>query len=163
MKLINRVEISKPEIVYNLQVKNNHNYIANRAVVSNCHGSKATKLFQLLTEHGKDLVHRYGLTGTLPAPEADKLNVHVALGKVLCEFSAFSLIQKGWLATLNINVIQLNDIQYLIDRGLPEEDVFKMMYKKKTIFAKQIQRDKNGYLSLLVIIEIIINWVILLF
>lgn len=136
MKLINRVEISKPEVVYNLQVKNNHNYIANSAVVSNCHGSKATKLFQLLTEHGKNLVHRYGLTGTLPKPEADKLNVHVALGKVLCEYSAHSLIQKGWLATLNINVIQLNDIQYLLDRGVPDEDVFKIMYEEENNFCK---------------------------
>ena len=38
MKLINRTEITKPDIVYNLEVKNNHNYLANNVVVSNCHG-----------------------------------------------------------------------------------------------------------------------------
>lgn len=136
MKLINRKEISKPEVVYNLQVKKNHNYIANNAVVSNCHGSKATKLFQLLTEHGKNLVHRYGLTGTLPAPDADKMNVHVALGHVLCEYPTHALIKKGWLATLNINIIQLNDMQYLLDRGVPEENVMKLLYEEESHFCK---------------------------
>lgn len=136
MKLIKREEISKPEVVYNLQVKNNHNYIANGAVVSNCHGSKATKLFQLLTEHGKDLVHRYGLTGTLPAPDADRLTVHIALGKVLCEYPAHSLIQKGWLATLKINIVQLNDIQYLAEHNIPEEDIYKMMWEEENEYCK---------------------------
>lgn len=136
MKLIKRTEIEKPNIVYNLKVSKNHNYIANGAVVSNCHGSKAAKLYQLLTEHGKNLVHRYGLTGTLPEPAADKLNVHVALGKVLCEYPAYELIEKGWLAQLNINILQLNDTRYLIDHGVPEEDVHKIMYEEETEFCK---------------------------
>lgn len=136
MKLVKRTEISKPNTVYNLKVAKNHNYVANGAVVSNCHGSKATKLFQLLTEHGKHIVHRYGLTGTLPEPAADKLNVHVALGKVLCEYPAYELIEKGWLAQLNINILQLNDQKYLIDNNVPAEDVYKMMYEEESEFCK---------------------------
>lgn len=66
MKLIKRTEIVKPDIVYNLEVKNNHNYVANNVVVSNCHGTKAAQLQSLLIDHGANIAHRYGLTGTSP-------------------------------------------------------------------------------------------------
>ena len=132
MKLVKRIEIAKPEIVYNLRVKQNHNYVANGAVVSNCHGAKAASLHTLLTEHGANIVHRFGLTGTLPDNKVDALKVHVSLGNVICEYSAASLIEKGWLATLNINVVQLNDAEYLKKHDV---DSSKLLYEEEKHFC----------------------------
>ena len=41
MRLIKRTEIDKPDIVYNLHVEYDHNYIVEGSVVSNCHMAKA--------------------------------------------------------------------------------------------------------------------------
>jgi superfamily II DNA or RNA helicase len=134
MKLIKRTEIEKPEIVYNLHVEKNHNYVANSVVVSNCHGSKASILQNLLTVHGNNIVHRYGLTGTLPEEPIDKLNVHVALGRVVHEVSAAELIEKGWLATPDITIVQLNDVQYMLGNGV--KDPYSLMYEEEEHFFK---------------------------
>jgi hypothetical protein len=80
MKIKSKIEIERPDIVYNLHVSKNNNYVANNVVVSNCHGSKASKLFELLTDYGNNIVHRYGLTGTLPDEPIEKLRTHIALG-----------------------------------------------------------------------------------
>jgi superfamily II DNA or RNA helicase len=134
MKLISRTEIVKPEIVYNLHVEKNNNYVANNVVVSNCHGSKAAKLYDLLTNYGQNIAHRYGLTGTLPEEPADKLNVHIALGPVIHEVSAKDLIDINWLAIPNITVMQLNDDRYLRANGI--EDTSKLMYEDEEHFYK---------------------------
>lgn len=136
MKLINRSEIDKPEKVYNLSVKNNHNYIANDIVVSNCHGAKATKLHSMLVEYGPNIVHRFGLTGTLPKEACDLMNVHVSLGSVIGEYTTKTLIDKDWLARPNIEVIQLNDIQYLLDSGVDEKAVYGLLYEEEEHFFK---------------------------
>ena len=134
MKLINRTEITKPDIVYNLEVKNNHNYLANDVVVSNCHGTKAAQLQSLLIDHGANIAHRYGLTGTLPKDPCSKMLVHVALGEVKCEYHAKDLIAKGWLATLDISILQLDDVSYLENNGIPRANL--MMYEEEEHFVK---------------------------
>ena len=73
MKLTKRYEIEKPE-TYNLHIRHNHNYIANNLVISNCHTSNASVLFNLLTDHGRHIVHRFGLTGTLPNTDIERIN-----------------------------------------------------------------------------------------
>lgn len=124
MKLIKRVEIDRPDITYNLHIQNNNNYIANGVVVSNCHGSKAIKLFQLLTQYGNNIVHRFGLTGTLPEPIVDKMTVHNALGRVVAEYKATDLIDKGWLAQLKIHIMQLDDVKNLQNGGITNTNLF---------------------------------------
>lgn len=132
MKLVKRTEIERPNTVYNLEVKKNHNYVANGAVVSNCHGSKASKLYDLLTEYGSNVVHRFGLTGTLPNNDVDNLKVRCALGDVICEYPTHVLIDKGWLATLNINVVQLNDVEFLQKNNV---DTSKLLYEEEDHFC----------------------------
>lgn len=134
MKLIKRTLIEKPEYVYNLEVEKNHNYIANGVVVSNCHGSKAKTLYELLTDYGQHIVHRYGLTGTLPKDPVNKLQVHIALGHVNCSYSAKDLIESGWLAQPNITIVQLDDIQCLRDGGVKKPH--DLMYEEEEHFIK---------------------------
>jgi superfamily II DNA or RNA helicase len=133
MRLIRRTEIPKPDVVYNLHVEKNHNYVANGMVVSNCHGSKATKLQTLLTDYGANITHRFGLTGTLPKEEVDKMNVHISLGEVIGEYTTKSLIDKEWLARPNIHIIQLDDVGYLRANNV---NTVAMMWEEEDHFYK---------------------------
>jgi superfamily II DNA or RNA helicase len=110
VKIKRITEIDKPETTYNLHVKSdNHNYIANNQIVSNCHGAKASVLAKLLREHGNHIVYRFGMTGTMPDFELDNLQVRVTLGDVHYEIAAHQLIEQGFLSTINIDVVRMEE------------------------------------------------------
>jgi superfamily II DNA or RNA helicase len=104
MKLIKRTKISKPETTYNLHVKDDHNYIAEGAVVANCHGTTGKVLQTILNTAGSHIPVRIGMTGTLPKEAGDRMAIKVCLGEVLFEVPASELIAKGWLAGLMIKM-----------------------------------------------------------
>jgi superfamily II DNA or RNA helicase len=78
-------------------------------VVDEAHGLKGQVLTKLLNENGNHIVHRFGLTGTLPKPATDKMAVHISVGNVHYEISAADLIKQGWLAKLDIDIMQINE------------------------------------------------------
>lgn len=76
-------------------------------VVDETHGAKANELKKLLVEHGKTIVHRFGVTGTLPDHKSDATTVIVGIGPVRYEVPASRLIDDGYLAKLQINIMQM--------------------------------------------------------
>ena len=74
MVLTSISEISRPDKTFNLHIKDDHNYIVEGAVVSNCHRVKANKLKNLLSK-STDVQIRYGFTGSLSAEPTDNLTV----------------------------------------------------------------------------------------
>jgi len=108
MKLKKRTKIEKCK-TFNLHVKNNNNYFANNMVVSNCHGVRGAILKKLLTEHGKHILYRFGLTGTLPEEQVDLMSVKVSLGEVKYTIKAKELMDRDFLAKLDIDIIQLDE------------------------------------------------------
>ncbi|MGH7886046.1 MAG: DEAD/DEAH box helicase, partial [Thermodesulfobacteriota bacterium] len=76
-------------------------------IVDEAHTVSGDVLTNLLNKFGKHIVHRFGVTGTLPKHEANALSVKVALGTVVYNIPASELIHQGWLAQLHINIIQL--------------------------------------------------------
>jgi superfamily II DNA or RNA helicase len=118
MKLIKRTEIEKPEVVYNLEVKKNHNYVANGVVISNCHDSKSSILNSLRMNHGNNIANFYGITGTLPKDPCDLMMVHTALGNIVYECHAKDLIENDYLSKPDITIIQLDDVKYLKENGV---------------------------------------------
>ena len=109
MKLVNKKEIEKPQETYNLHIEQNHNYIANDAVVSNCHMAKADALKTLLTGVMSHIPIRWGLTGTIPKEKFESVSLLCSLGAVTHSISAKELQDKGVLANCNVNVLQLLD------------------------------------------------------
>jgi len=81
----------------------------NLVVVDECHGVKGNVLTKLLNENGRNIAYRFGLTGTLPKAEADALSVRCAVGDVQYSIPAHELIQQGWLAKLNIDIVQMEE------------------------------------------------------
>jgi superfamily II DNA or RNA helicase len=106
MKLINKKEIEKPIKTYNLHIAQDHNYIANDAVVSNCHMAKAEVLKRLLTNELSSAPIRWGLTGTIPKEDFEYQSLRASLGEVINHVSAHDLQQKGVLSQCHVNVVQ---------------------------------------------------------
>lgn len=109
MKLLKRVEIDKPRQVYNLHIENDHNYVVNGAVVANCHMAKADALKTLLTGVMSHVPIRWGLTGTVPKEDYNRLALTCTLGPVIGQLSANELQEQGVLAQCHVNIVQLLD------------------------------------------------------
>ena len=110
MKLVSRIEIDKPEKVYNLHVKDDHNYVAQGAVVKNCHLAKADVLRKLLSSPGfAEIPLRWGMTGTAPPEKGDQLTLEAIVGPIEQVITAKELQEKGILANMHINIRQYQD------------------------------------------------------
>ena len=109
MKLIRRTEILKPPEVFNLHIENDHNYIVDGAVVSNCHMAKADALKTLLTGVMARVPIRWGLTGTVPKEAYEFQALKCSIGPVISQLSASELQERGVLAQCHVNIVQLVD------------------------------------------------------
>ena len=109
MKLIRRTEILKPPEVFNLHIENDHNYIVDGAVVSNCHMAKADALKTLLTGVMARVPIRWGLTGTIPKEAYEFQALKCSIGPVISQLSASELQDRGVLAQCHVNIVQLVD------------------------------------------------------
>lgn len=109
MKLVKRKEIKKPEVVYNLHIENDHNYIVEHAVVANCHSAKSDILQSLLTKNICNAPIRWGLTGTIPKLECDAERIYATIGPVVSQLHASTLQDRGVLAKCHVNIKQLYD------------------------------------------------------
>lgn len=109
MKLVRKTEIDKPDEVFNLHIENDHNYVVDGAVVSNCHMAKADALKTLLTGVFSHVPIRWGLTGTIPKAEFERTSLLVSLGPVINKLAASELQDMGVLARCHVNIIQLKD------------------------------------------------------
>jgi superfamily II DNA or RNA helicase len=114
MKLVKRAEIDKPDQVYNLHIKTDHNYIVEGAVVSNCHAVKDENvLHHLMTTVFKNVPIRWGLTGTIPEEEYKQMGLFTAIGPHISSLTAKELQDKGVLAQCHVNVLQTQEaLQY---------------------------------------------------
>lgn len=139
MKLTKRTKINKPKTVYNLHVKNDHNYIANDIVVKNCHSTKADVLSKLLTQNFKNCVIRWGVTGTIPKEPWEFQSLLSSIGPVVNTVTAKELQDKDVLANLEISVLQTVDIEEF--KTYQDEYTFLVTDEKRlTWMAEQINQ-----------------------
>ena len=102
-------------------LQNNPQLIANFHViiVDECHGVQGKVLKNMILEHGNQALIRFGLTGTLPKDPAEAMSVMYVLGDVQYEVPAHQLIDKGWLAKLDLFLYPL------VEDLTPEWNYFK--------------------------------------
>ncbi len=113
----------------------------NVIIVDEAHGSAAAILRSMLIEYGNNAAVRIGLTGTLPKDPAEKMAVHYVLGDVIYEVPARELIDKGWLATLKLQVWELvEDLtgEWNFFKEKKPEEAAQTTYKK---FKKEFLND----------------------
>ena len=109
MKLISRKIIVKPDVVYNLHIENDHNYIANNAVVKNCHSVKGSVLKTMLAGPMSHIPLRWGLTGTIPKEKFEFQALRCSIGNTVGQITAKELQDKGILSNCHIHIKQLQD------------------------------------------------------
>ena len=78
-------------------------------MVDECHGSQANELFNMLSNEGKNLPIRIGLTGSLPDHDCDLLKIFAVIGPVRAAVTSRYLIDSGWLAELNLLMVKFVD------------------------------------------------------
>jgi len=83
----------------------------NAVIVDEVHQAKAEVLTKLLTVNFRNCAIRWGLTGTVPKEAFEFQGILAAIGPVINQVSAHDLQEKGVLANLQINVLQLTDVQ----------------------------------------------------
>lgn len=79
-------------------------------IVDEVHKAKADVLRKILSTYLANAPIRWGLTGTMPEEEADKVGVVACIGPLLGKINTKELQEKGILANLHINVWQLQDL-----------------------------------------------------
>lgn len=78
-------------------------------IVDEVHMAKADVLRRLLTNVYGSVPIRWGLTGTIPKKDYEFKSLHVSLGPVINKVSAKELQDKGLLAQLQIEIMQMVD------------------------------------------------------
>lgn len=102
-------------------------------IVDECHGLKGNVLSKLLNEYGKNIPYRFGVTGTLPKDDSDKMAVMVAVGGVRYNIPAHKLIEDGHLAQLQIEINQLDvDLRTPYNNYLGEKDFYDTKGKPRS-------------------------------
>jgi len=104
----------------NILLKNTKNYEAEVTIgdfiedvvcimVDEVHMAKADALKTLLTGVFSHVPIRWGLTGTIPKEEYEKVSIFCSLGPVVGKLSANELQEAGHLANCHVNIVQLVD------------------------------------------------------
>lgn len=135
MKLVTKQEIQKSDKVYNLHVKNDHNYIVENAVVSNCHGAKAQELSKIL-QGSVNAKYRFGLTGTLTGMVCHEYQITGLLGSVYQATTTKDLQEKGFLSDCTI---------YMVDMKYPPEEAKKLWNETKLL--KKTYQDEVDFVN----------------
>ena len=78
-------------------------------IVDEVHQAKADVLKKLLTGVFARVPIRWGLTGTIPKDDGDKIGLTITLGNVVNKLAASELQDMGVLANCQVNVLQLQD------------------------------------------------------
>jgi superfamily II DNA or RNA helicase len=78
-------------------------------IVDEVHQAKADVLKKLLTGPFANVPIRWGLTGTVPKEDWQKISLEVSLGPVVSSLSAATLQDMGVLAECHVNVVQMEE------------------------------------------------------
>ena len=92
------------------------------------HGAKADVAQKLLNSHAQHIAFRFGVTGTMPKPESDRMAIFCTLGPILLTISPRWLIDNGFLANPRIQPVEVNET--FVDEEFPNYESEKMFLSK---------------------------------
>ena len=119
-------------------------------MVDEVHMAKADVLKTLLTGPFAHVPMRWGLTGTIPKEDYEKVSLIASLGKVIGQLSASELQEKGVLAQCHVNIIQTQDFQTF--RSYPEELTYLTSFKPRLSFmGKLVEEIRSGGNTLILV------------
>jgi len=101
-------------VVHNISVEDNHNYVADGLLVSNCHSAKTYSINKI----GKmcdNAEYRIGFTGTLQEDMNDLLNIESVIGPELINVKSDEGIEMGVISPISIVNILLKHKQNIVN------------------------------------------------
>jgi superfamily II DNA or RNA helicase len=121
-------------------------------MVDEVHKAKAAVLRQLLSSYLKNAPIRWGLTGTMPEEESEKVAVIACIGPMLGKINTKELQDKGLLAQLHVNIWQMQDLGETAFDNYQSELKWLTTNQKRLKFlaAKVIEMSENGNTLILV-------------
>jgi superfamily II DNA or RNA helicase len=151
MRIKSITKIEKPETVYNLHIKNNHNYVANNLVVSNCHVATASVLQTMLSGPFAKIPIRWGLSGTVPSEEHSATSILATIGPTVNSLAASDLMKIGVLAKCYVKIIQLMDtVEY---SNYPEEYTYLVTDSNRLDWISQLIIDQSQTGNTLILVN----------
>lgn len=103
-------EIDKQHVVATWQSLQNNPHLMSyfdMFIIDEAHGVKGQVIYDLITDHGKNIPFRFGVTGTFPKPEADQMTLKSTIGQIHKEIPAKWLIENGYLAKVEIEPVMI--------------------------------------------------------
>ena len=123
-------------------------------IVDESHGAKANIIQEIINVHGKHIAFRYGLTGTFPKPVTDQYALKTAIGSIVCEVPAWWLIQQGFLSTIEIRPIEMQDKAKDEFPDYASEKAFISKSEGRLeVIAKQIMKARDSIGNTLVLVN----------
>lgn len=105
-------DVDHPTVVATWQALQNNPHMMKLfkcVVVDEAHGAKADVIQTLINDHGSHIPFRFGVTGSFPKPDVDQMALMAAIGPIRHEITARWLIDNGYLAEIDIEVIETQD------------------------------------------------------
>lgn len=123
-------------------------------IVDECHGTKAAIIKDLINNHGSHISHRYGCTGTFPKSIVDQYSLKLSLGRIVKEVPASWLIDQGYLSTILIEPIEMQDedSEYLPDYA-SERAYLTRHDERSEAIAELIQELRQKYGNTMVLVN----------
>ena len=109
-------------------------------IVDETHKCKGNVLRAMLTDHFANVPIRWGLTGTIPKEDWEAITLEVSIGQVLGRITAKELQEKGILANLHINVMQLVDPDWYSGNYQSEYAYLTTNQDRLKYIAKEVQK-----------------------
>lgn len=113
-------------------------------IVDEVHKAKADVLRKLLSSYLSNAPIRWGLTGTMPEEDSEKIAVLACIGPQLGAIRTKELQDKGVLAQLHINVWQLQDLGEAFDNYQTELKWLTSNPIRLKFLAKEIEKMSNS-------------------
>lgn len=152
MKLLTVEEIVKPEFVYTLGIKDNHNYIVDGAVVENCHTATSTSIKGIM-EKLHNAEYRLGFTGTIRDAKSHRLFLEGNFGLVENVVSAKELMNRGYAANLKIKVLLLKHNRKSFSSYHDEIDYLVSNTRRNNLIKNLVKDLKGNTLVLFSLVE----------
>lgn len=149
-------DIDQPIVIATWQsLQNAPHYMAffQAVIVDEAHGARADVIKELINVHGKNIIYRYGCTGTLPKDEADRYSLKASIGQVIREVTAAFLIREGYLSSIEIKPVETQDVSEEMPDYSSEKAYLSRHDDRLADLAQLIQESHAQYGNTMVLVN----------
>lgn len=121
-------------------------------IIDESHGARASIIQTLINEYGSHIAFRYGVTGTFPKPESNRMTLICSIGPIVKEITSKWLIDNGYLSEIEIERIEVQD-----DADLPDYPSEKAFLEKQedrlALISNIVKEEMSIYGNTLVLVN----------